>query len=182
MNTIKGLLAVTLAGSHAIERDGGLRSALRRARTSLDIVGFEAVECFGASLKRITRLDDEVAEAAMALIAQRNVLAYRFASQHQAEGNGTLAKRLGEKFGERRLLSELRFQRLLRATSGDDRFQQMRRAIALLDKPIHPVSVVQAYLDLHSDRGRREFARAYFADVSSFVLAEESESPVASVA
>jgi CRISPR type I-E-associated protein CasB/Cse2 len=147
-----------------------MRSALRRAASSMDVIGFEPVAAFAAALKRIPTfhlLDDAVAEAGMALMAQPNVLGHGQIKAASAPVPGLLPKLLGEKVGDqRKRLSELRFQRLLRSTDSDDRLQQLRRAIALLETRIHPMAVLDAWLDLHCERGRRDFARAYFTGLS----------------
>jgi len=167
------LLGVVQRASRAIEDNGHLRSVLRRAAHCGDVIGLEAADAFAQALRGWLggwRLDDTVADGAMVLLAQRNV-------KHWTKSGGNVppkdhvAQLLGEKIGDRRRLSELRFQRLLRAEDTDDRLQQMRRAIALLDPPLHPLAVVEAWLGLHSEAGRRRFARAYFTGLP---VADES--------
>lgn len=182
MSTTDPLLSLALHASQAIEHDGALRSALRRASCALDIVGLEAVDRFGALLLGIpgfSRLGIDDAEVGMVVIAQRNVLPYKIAHSKSPIGRNVLARHMGQKRGERRLLSELRFQRLLRASDCDDRLQQLRRAIALLEGAIHPYHALEAYLDLLSDGGRRRFARAYFMAIANPEAIEPSVVPVA---
>jgi len=157
------LAYAVLTASQAIARNGRLRSALRRAACCSDAAGYEETEDFVQALKACLgkwRPEDCVADGAMVLLAQSRV---------RGEGLGALPDRwllprlLGQRAGERRLLSELRFQRLLRAAGSDERLLHLRRAIALLDSPVHPLAVVEAWLDLHGEQGRRIFARAYFS-------------------
>lgn len=170
MNTRDQLLTLVKRASEAIERDGRTRSALRRAGRSADVIGFELVAAFAAGLKRVPgfqQLDDAVADAGMVLMAQSKVLGHKQVKAASAPVPGLLPKMLGERVGdERKRLSELRFQRLLRASDCDDRLQQLRRAISLLETRIHPMAVLDAWLDLHCERGRRDFARAYFTGLS----------------
>lgn len=168
------LLNIALRASQAIEGNGALRSALRRASSTLEVIGHEQVDAFGEALKhalvakRLAGLQsDAIADGAMILLAQRNVLSFKKAQAAAMPAEGLLAQCLGEKQGERRRLSELRFQRLLRAIDTDDRLQQMRRALALLNAPAHPLAILQAWLDLHTEPGRRRFARAYFSGSSA---------------
>lgn len=182
MSTTDPLLSLALKASQAIERDGALRSVLRRASRTLDIVGPEAVDRFSMSLLRIQRfawLGADEAEAGMVVIAQRNVLPYKIVHDKLPVGHNVFARHMGQKRGERRLLSELRFQRLLRASDCDDRLQQLRRAIALLEGAIHPYHALEAYLDLLSEGGRRRFARAYFMATANPEAAEPSAAQVA---
>ncbi len=156
----------TRRASWAIEQDGGLRSSLRRAATYLDVIGMEAVANFAKALEPIVGQraleNDAIAECTMILMAQRNVVSFKDLAAGASPRSGLLPRKLGEKTSVQRLLSEIRFQRILRASDTDDRLQQMRRAIALLKSKIHPLAVADAYLDLHSEPGRRRFARAYF--------------------
>ncbi|KFN49272.1 type I-E CRISPR-associated protein Cse2/CasB [Arenimonas composti] len=153
----------------AIESNGALRSALRRAVRCGDAVGHRAVDSFGAELQRQLRprrLPDDVADAGMILLAQSKVDRTSPAVA-EVPPPGELARHLGEPLGggpdePRRRLSALRFQRLLRASDSDDRLQLLRRAMALLPAKVHPLSVLEAWLDLHDEGGRRRFARAYF--------------------
>lgn len=157
----------------AIEDNGHLRSALRRAACGQDLIGLEAVDAFARRLPGCLgwwRPSEDklgaMADGAMVLLAQRNVK--RSSSTDAAlPPRGSVAQLLGERVsGERRRLSELRFQRLLRVDGADERLQQMRRALALLEPPLHPLAVVEAWLDLHSELGRRRFARVYFTGIS----------------
>lgn len=169
MNRQERLLGVVRRASESIANNGRLRTVLRRASSSLEVVGFEATDALVDGLQRIpglSRFEGSIADGGMVLMAQRNVLPWSKIENADAPPSGLLARRLGEKAGERRRLSELRFQRLLRAADGDDRLQQMRRAIALLDTRIHPLAVLEAWLDLHNEQGRRNFARAYFTGLS----------------
>lgn len=170
MSTRDRLLRLVKSGCEAIERDGRMRSALRRAARSIDVIGFAPIDAFAAELKRIPPfqwLDDAVAEAGMVLMAQRNVLRHDQIKAASAPAPGLLPKLLGETIGDgRKRLSELRFQRLLRATDADDRMQQLRRAIALLDRSVHPMAALDAWLDLDGEQGRRRFAKAYFAGLA----------------
>jgi len=163
----QALAVATRDASSAIERDGALRSTLRRATTNLEVMGLDAVGKFAVKLMPIAHFspdeNDTVAESCMILIAQRNVMPFKNLPAMTPLVPDRLALMLAEKAGERSLLSQLRFQRLLRASDPDDRLKQMRRAIALLNSPIHPFHVVLGYCDLHQDVGRRRFARAYFA-------------------
>jgi len=172
MNRMKDrnrLWDVVEAACRAIENDGRLRSALRCAARCNDVIGLEATDAFAQGLRGWLggwHLDDAAADGAMVLLAQPKVK-YRVASSNSLPEQDCVAQLLGEMLsGERRRLSELRFQRLLRADGVDERLQQMRRAIALLEPPVHPLAVVEAWLDLHSELGRRRFARAYFTGLS----------------
>lgn len=157
----------------AIEDNGHLRSALRRAACGQDLIGLEAVDAFARRLPGCLgrwRPDEDklgtMADGAMVLLAQRNVKRDSTAAA-VLPPRGRVVQLLGEMVsGERRRLSELRFQRLLRVEGADERLQQMRRALALLEPPVHPLAVVEAWLDLHSEPGRRRFARAYFTGLS----------------
>lgn len=184
MSTRERLLGLAKRASEAIEQNGRLRSALRRASGSRDVLGFEEVDAFVIALKRIPgfdRLDESVADGGMVLMAQRNVLRHDKIRNAMAPPSGLLPRTLGQKIGDqRRRLSELRFQKMLRATDGDDCLQQMRRAIALLDTYIHPLAVLEAWLDLHSEQGRRRFARAYFTDLAVVEASAESDANAAS--
>ena len=170
MNTRDELLRLVKRSSEVIDGDGRMRSALRRAARSVDVIGFAPIDAFATELKRIPAfqwVEDAVAEAGMVLMAQGKVLRHEHVETAPAPVPGLLPKMLGEKVGdERKRLSELRFQRLLRATDCDDRMQQMRRAIALLDRPVHPMAVLEAWLDLDSEQGRRRFAKAYFVGIA----------------
>lgn len=182
MNRQARLLALVNSASESIESSGQLRSALRRATGSLDVVGFEVVDVFFAGLRRIpgfSRLDGAISDGGMVLIAQRNVLPWAKVRNAMAPQTGLFPRLMGDKAGERRRLSELRFQRLLRAADADDRLQQMRRAVALLDERIHPLAVLEAWLDLNNEQGRRNFARAYFAGMTAPVSADEPGADVA---
>ncbi len=152
--------------SCAIERNGRLRSALRRAACCGDAVGYEETEVFAQALASCLGsrwLEEAVADGAMVLLAQRNVAPWPKQDEVDALPEpGRLPRLLGQPVGERRHLSELRFQRLLRAADSDERLQHLRRALPLLDGPVHPLAVVEAWLDLHGEQGRRAFARAYF--------------------
>lgn len=157
------LAYAVLTASRAIARNGRLRSSLRRAACCSDAAGYEETEDFVQALKASlgkSRLEDCVADGAMVLLA---ALRPRGEGLGALPDRGHLPRRLGQRTGERRLLSELRFQRLLRAAGSDERLLHLRRAIALLDSPVHPLAVVEAWLDLHSEQGRRIFARAYFS-------------------
>jgi len=94
-------------------------------------------------------LEDCVADGAMVLLAQPRVALWP-----RGEGLGALPDR-----GH----LPRRFQRLLRAAGSDERLLHLRRAIALLDRHVHPLAVVEAWLDLQGEQGRRIFARAYFS-------------------
>lgn len=169
MSTEDLLHALATRASQSIDNDGALRSALRRAVESNDVIGLEAAHAFASSLRRIKgheRVSEAVADGAFVLMAQRNVLRFHELGKGPVPARGQLEQKLGEKVGERRRLSELRFQRLLRTVDSEDRLQQMRRAIALPETRIHPLAVLRAWLDLHSESGRRRFAQAYFTGLS----------------
>lgn len=179
------LAYAVLTASRAIARNGRLRSSLRRAACCSDAAGYEETEDFVQALKACMgkwRPEDCVADGAMVLLAQPRVALWP-----RGEGLGSLPDRwllprlLGQRTGERRLLSELRFQRLLRAAGSDERLLHMRRAIALLDSPVHPLAVVEAWLELHGEKGRRIFARAYFSGDAA-VAEREPAGPTADAA
>lgn len=161
------LAYAVLTASRAIAMNGRLRSSLRRAACCGDAAGYEETEDFVQALKASlgkSRLEDCVVDGAMVLLAQPRVALWpRGEGLGALPDRGHLPRRLGQRTGERRLLSELRFQRLLRAAGSDERLLHLRRAIALLDSPVHPLAVVEAWLDLHGEQGRRIFARAYFS-------------------
>lgn len=166
-------LAIAQAGKD-IRDSGALRSALRRAKRPLDVIGFPSVDAFAASVLPLVSFrslgpiaSESAAEGAMIVLAQPNVLAVGQAPGGPSSSSDLLPRRFGERVGDqRRRLSELRLQKLLRAKDGDHRLQQFRRALALLDTKVDAVSAVLAWLDLHSEGGRRRFARAYFAGAS----------------
>jgi hypothetical protein len=95
--------------------------------------------------------DEGVAEECLILLAHRNV------AEQQRSDN--IAEMWG---GKDPLLSALRFRRLLRATAGVDRLRQYRRAMGLLKTQVSPEAVINGYLELHSEKGAREFAYRYF--------------------
>jgi CRISPR type I-E-associated protein CasB/Cse2 len=171
---------IVLEFAKALELDGNLRSRLRRAVEPLDTIGLDAADRF---IQRLSTLggkrgasedSDDALSAVLILLAQRNVKNGTLTSvklNHQG-----LASQLGEKKGDRRVLSELRFQRLLRAPDVQDQLLQMRRAIALLPQKAHPVHVLEAFLSLQSDSGRRKFARAYF---NGMAVDETAQTPEA---
>ncbi|MBA8884111.1 type I-E CRISPR-associated protein Cse2/CasB [Dokdonella fugitiva] len=183
MSTRDRLLSLVQRASGAMEQDKRTRSALRRAAHATDALGFEPVVAFVAALKRIPafeHLDDGVGEGGMVLMAQGNVLINGRIRGAPGPVPGLLPKLFGERIGgERRRLSELRFQRLLRAHDIDDRMRQLRRAIALLDARIHPMAVLDAWLDLHSVQGRRRFANAYFGTLETPEYTSASETSTA---
>jgi hypothetical protein len=160
---------IALELAEKLKNDGNLRSRLRRAKDVSDVIGQGEADHF---VSRLAKLDskretdgiaDDVADimsAALILLAQRTVKNGTLESV--SHNRQTLAANLGQKTGEQRVLSELRFQRLLRASDLEDQLLQMRRALALLTQPAHPTHVLEAFLSLQSDNGRRRFARAYF--------------------
>lgn len=170
MSAREALYRAVMTASERIERDGGLRSALRRAESGLDVIGIEAVDRFVQEIGQLSqyRCLGEVLEDAATLIGHRKALPFDRTNGARWEDRDVLARRFGEvrsagAAGRQTVLSALRFQRLLRASSSQDRLRQMRRALGLLDAPIHPFHIVQGFLDLHSDSGRRQFARAFFS-------------------
>lgn len=175
------LRAAVVKACRAIERDGRLRTMLRRAARCKDVIGYKDADVFAQELQQCFetwRPGEDVADGAMILLAQRKVARLSVSEVLGDPPSGLLARLLGQKVGERSRLSELRFQRLIRAEGVDERLQQMRRALALLDVPVHPFAVVKAWLDLHNEQGRRRFARAYFTGFSSeedVVVSEQVE-------
>jgi hypothetical protein len=168
----ESLHQAVMAASKAIEQDGGVRSALRRAERGLDVIGIEAVDRFVRQAGQQYRWLGEALEDAVILIAHRQVLPFSKTGAVRLEARGELARRFGEvrstcAAGRQTVLSALRLQRLIRASGSEDRLRQMRRALFVLDAPIHPVHAVEGFLDLHSDDGRRQFARAFFAGVTT---------------
>ena len=154
---------IVLDFAQMLERDGGLRANVRRADTPLKLIGIEGAELISARLKSTyIASDEEVLGACLILMAQRSVTPFKRMQKAIPNARFLLATRLGEKHSTNRLLSELRFQRLLRAADVQDQLTQMRRALALLKTEIDPLHVLEGFISLQSGGGRRAFARAYF--------------------
>ncbi len=158
------LINVVMRAAHEIERDGRLRSQLRRADSASDVFGLAEASNFDIALRAVhpwIARNDALPDECLILIAQRNVATPKpqGADMHNAT---PLAVLLGGREEGDRALSGLRFQRLMSASAGKDRLRQVRRALSLLKQPAHPVAVVEAYLDLQGESGARRFANLYF--------------------
>lgn len=162
------LFNVVMRAAREIERDGRMRSQLRRAASASEVLGLAEASRFDLDLRALLQKhnrslgrNEAVPDECLILIAQRNVAAPKSqgAESHNAP---PLAALLGGRDEGDRALSGLRFQRLMSARAGDDRLRQVRRALSLLKQPAHPVAVVEAYLDLCSETGARRFANLYF--------------------
>lgn len=163
------LFSVVMRAARAIERDGRMRSQLRRAASASQVWGLAEASKFDSDLRAVLQKlhrslagDETVPDECLILISQRNVAAPK-AQEYEPREVIPLAALLGGREEADRTLSGLRFQRLMSARPGDDRLRQVRRALSLLKQPAHPVAVVEAYLDLHSHSGARRFANAYFS-------------------
>ncbi len=67
-----------------------------------------------------------------------------------------IAARLGQRTGENRLMSEVRFRTLMQSATGAERMTAFRRAIALLDRSVNVERLAYAWLYWDSaDRGLR---------------------------
>lgn len=139
-----------------MKRNHGLRAALRRAASPDDVLGIEAVERFALAINP----DDDGSEgAALAiLLAQTNVET----EPVTARRNESLAARLGKKNSDRRLLSDLRFARLIHAKDAGTRLRLLRRALGVLDAQVPAAVLAKGWQQLQTPMGRRQFARAYF--------------------
>lgn len=164
-----------------IERNGRLRSQLRRAGSSREAFGLAEATKFDLALrfalseaKAPLPRDKAIPDECLILIAQRNVQAGKAGPESRFP---PLAALLGGREEADRALSGLRFQRLISAQAGDDRLRQMRRALALLKQPAHPIAVVEAYLALHTEVGARRFANHYFQGLTTTVVQPAIGSP-----
>ena len=142
----------------AIENDGRLRSILRRAERPDDAFGIGESKSMMEAMREELHLHpgSTLPEECLILIAQRSVL-----DKAKRTHLGTL---LGGSDEKTRRMSGLRFRRLMNARPGEDRLRQTRRALAMLDE-VHPVSVVEAYLQLNDPLQARKFAHAYFGSL-----------------
>lgn len=161
-----------------IQEDGALRAALKRAADINSVIGLEAVIDLERSLahSETDRARDRVARLAI-LLAHRCVKRSSSNDDLNAPIEGRpLAERFGEASGEQRLLSPLRFQRLIHGDDDDERLRQLRRALGLLSaESLHRQHLAEAWFQLTSPEGRRAFARNYFAPTPNTDTTESIE-------
>lgn len=139
-----------------MEHNHGLRAALRRAASADDALGIEAVDRFALTLDPA---DDAGEGAALAILLAHSRIE---AEPTTARRHDSLAARLGRKKGDRRLLSDLRFARLIHAKDTATRLRLLRRALGVLDADVPAAVLAKGWQQLHTPTGRRQFARAYF--------------------
>ncbi|MFO1495554.1 MAG: type I-E CRISPR-associated protein Cse2/CasB [Lysobacterales bacterium] len=162
-----------------IQDDGALRAALKRAVDINSVVGLEAVirlEERALAGSENARERDRMARLAI-LLAHRCVKRTSANDDPKAPIEGRpLAERFGEASGEQRLLSPLRFQRLIHGDDDDERLRQLRRALGLLSaESLHRQHLAEAWFQLTSPEGRRAFARNYFAPTPNTETTESTE-------
>lgn len=83
-------------------------------------------------------------------------LAAVLAHIRQNSSERAVAKRLGQRTGDNRLMSEVRFRTLMQSASGEERMTAFRRAIALLGQSVNVEQLAYAWLFWDAgDRGQR---------------------------
>lgn len=115
--------------------DRGAIARLRRSSTILDALSEQATH----RLLRMVKADDydtrPVVTAAMVL-----------ASVRKDDPDITVARRLGLG-GEKRIISPLRFKRLVAATDPDDALSQFRRLVRMLDNRVNVFDLADSVYD-----------------------------------
>lgn len=125
----------------------GDRAALARLRRAT----LQSAMMEPATLELLCRLGWRSADELPATALCTAVLAHV-----RDDDNRHPAGRLGSQLsGDRRLMSPLRFQRLLRAESLEDRLVQFRRAVALAGQALNVRELAAACLDWSEERRRR---------------------------
>lgn len=127
--------------------DRGERAALRRAadgdallmESSTHLLARKLIDLDAGRERRIFRSEDD---AYLAIGLAAGVLAH---VREDADDGRSLVRLLGHASGDRPLMSELRFKRLLKADEEEDMLRQWRRAVALAD---HRADVAQLADDL----------------------------------
>jgi CRISPR system Cascade subunit CasB len=142
-----------------LQTDTGARAALRRVSNPADCAFQPAFHALRRKMLAVGRVNDD----ALAVVAV-------LAAGVRAEARGGLPDRLGAPQGDRRVLPELRLQRLLQAEEPDETLRQMRRALAILDNRADIADLARwsyalAVPGLHESTARR-FAYAYYGAVA----------------
>ena len=128
--------------------DTATLAALRRAGTPSEAITVNATIDLALSLG-VDRRDWESVAILAAVLAHVRTAAF---------GEGSVARALGHRTGEQRLMSELRFRQLLQADTAEERMAAFRRAVAMLGGRANIHDLAESLLDW-SDPGRGETRR-----------------------
>lgn len=145
---------VLLSWWRGLERDKGGRAALRRCHTLSEVMLEPSYHALCRELHALPEvkwdLERLAAVAALAALVEE-----------WPEGIESLPTQMARKVGDRKVVSELRFRRVLQCQEPEELFQSLRRIIRLLDKRVDLPDLVAAVHDW-GDRTRKEWAYAYF--------------------
>ena len=138
-----------------LEQDKGGRAELRRCHTLTEVV---LLPVYHGLYQPLMALPEhhwrrERLPAVAALVAMVDVW---------ESGLPSLPEQMSQKVGERKLVSDLRFRRLLQCQEPEELFQSLRRVVRLLNHRVDMFSLADGVHDW-GDRLRKEWALDYYA-------------------
>ncbi|MBF0180641.1 MAG: type I-E CRISPR-associated protein Cse2/CasB [Magnetococcales bacterium] len=143
-----------LAWWRGLERDKGGRAALRRCHTLAEVVLVPAYHELYQDLKQLPEVwwNRERLPAVAALVAMVGEFSHEIPP---------LPEQMARMIGDRKLVSELRFRRLLQCQEPEDLFQSLRRVVRLLDRRVN-IPELAAGIHGWGDSIRKEWAYTYY--------------------
>lgn len=152
---------------HPIKGDAGIRAQLRRCRSTTDAVGIPAAIYLARSLGVLSGSDkDHQVTAALDLARVLAHITQNISTHRPMQTAGWKSfpgeRKESEAGGDRPVLSEARFRRLITADRGEEQVTAFIRLIALLDGGVNIAELSEDFI-YWNDRVKRRWAFDYYA-------------------